>query len=417
MWVANFLSFVLLCAAGVHCAEWVTVTDFEAQLYATGPNPRGLYVDESGDVLFLGQSARGVFALRETDNGDGTVSVDHKQLVSGSPHGLVFNHAVTHHNGYLYVSTPTGVYRYPYVAGSREEITEDPETVINNIPAGGHDSRTLVFDSENRLYVSIGSNANVDNNSDRARIRRFILEGASFPINFNVGEVFADGLRNEVGLAFDKYGRLFGVENGADQLNRPDLGGDIHNGNPAEEMNFFDNPPGTHHGYPYCFSTYNLQGHEAGTQFAWPSFMNDGVHTDEWCRNVDNNRPPVLSMPAHNAPLGVTFYNGEGCDEIPGAFPCSMEGDAFVALHGSWNSDDKVGYKVVHIPFSKSSPYLPTGEINDLLYEPNLASCNNNCLRPVNVVFNKNGHLIVSADSSSEIFKVTYKQAPKPIRN
>ena len=50
---------------------------------------------------------------------------------------------------------------------------------------------------------------------------------------FQTGEVFADRLRNEVGLAFDKHGVLWGVENGADRLEREDLGGDIHNDNPV----------------------------------------------------------------------------------------------------------------------------------------------------------------------------------------
>ncbi len=40
--------------------------------------------------------------------------------------------------------------------------------------------------------------------------------------------MFADGLRNEVGLAFYSHGDLWGVENGADRLYRDDLGGDIH---------------------------------------------------------------------------------------------------------------------------------------------------------------------------------------------
>lgn len=80
------------------------------------------------------------------------------------------------------------------------------------------------------------------------------------------------------------------MENGADQLNRPDLGGDIHNGNPAEEMNKFDKTIGSHYGYPYCFSTYNLSGHEAGEQFAWPTSMGDGIHDDGWCQSAINVR-------------------------------------------------------------------------------------------------------------------------------
>jgi len=100
----------------------------------------------------------------------------------------------------------------------------------------GHRTRTLAFDSSGRLYVSIGSADNVDEDSFRARIRRFDLNNVTLPVDFVDGEVFADGLRNEVGLAFDRHNVLWGVENGADKLYRDDLGGDIHNDNPAEEV-------------------------------------------------------------------------------------------------------------------------------------------------------------------------------------
>ena len=45
------------------------------------------------------------------------------------------------------------------------------------------------------------------------------------------------------------------IENGADNLNRADLGGDIHNDNPGEELNRFpiDNL-GKHYGYPFCWT-------------------------------------------------------------------------------------------------------------------------------------------------------------------
>lgn len=59
-----------------------------------------------------------------------------------------------------------------------------------------------------------------------------------FPIDFSLGEVFADGLRNEVGLAFDSHGVLWGVENSADNLEREDIGGDITNDNPAVYQQF-----------------------------------------------------------------------------------------------------------------------------------------------------------------------------------
>ena len=87
-----------------------------------------------------------------------------------------------------------------------------------------------MFDEKGLLYVSVGSVLNVDPDSYRSRIRRFNLTHVpDGGFEFDLGEVFADGLRNEVGLAFDRSGVLWGVENGADRLFRDDLGGDIHN--------------------------------------------------------------------------------------------------------------------------------------------------------------------------------------------
>lgn len=111
-------------------------------------------------------------------------------------------------------------------------------------------------------------------------------------------------------------------------------------------------------------------------------------------------------MPAHYAPLGITFYDGNACNTSAGAFPCSMKGDAFVAFHGSWNRNPPEGYRVVRIPIDPQTR-LPTGEILDVIFEPNPATCGR-CLRPVNVVFDQRGHLMVSTDGSNEIIRVTY---------
>ena len=157
------------------------------------------------------------------------------------------NHGLAVHNGFIYASSDTTVFRWPYTGENFESIGT-VEVIVDNINADGqggapqgHRTRTLAFDDAGRLYISVGSNGNVDPDSHRSRIRRFeIYEGnPTFPIDFQTGEVFADGLRNEVGLAFDSFGVLWGVENGADNLFRSDMGGEIHQDNPAEELNRF----------------------------------------------------------------------------------------------------------------------------------------------------------------------------------
>jgi glucose/arabinose dehydrogenase len=44
------------------------------------------------------------------------------------------------------------------------------------------------------------------------------------------------------------------------------LGGDLHNTNPSEELNYFGTP-GLFYGYPYCWSAFNVTGYAPGTQF------------------------------------------------------------------------------------------------------------------------------------------------------
>ena len=161
----NIFGALLLSVALVNAgANFETGDSFQAKVYTEVNNPRGLFVDSAGDILV---SASNIIALSETSTGEVTQNV----IASGA--GLGLNHGVTVHGGYLYASSQTKVYAWPYTAGSRSLIRADPVTVVENIPSGGHSTRTLIFDSESRLYVSVGSNANVDGDSSRARIRRF----------------------------------------------------------------------------------------------------------------------------------------------------------------------------------------------------------------------------------------------------
>ena len=209
---------------------------------------RGILSVGTTDLLALERGIGGVVYLHDTDD-DGLADTKHVVAQASS-----LNHGIAVHDGYLYASSDSHVYRwklpvslendensntttYAYLSPVGEE-----EVVIDNINADGnggapqgHWTRTLAFDDLGRLYVSVGSMDNIDPDSFRSRIRRFDWgdDTSVFPLDFLQGEVFADGLRNEVGLAFDKHGVLWGVENSADRLYREDLGGDIHKDNPV----------------------------------------------------------------------------------------------------------------------------------------------------------------------------------------
>lgn len=168
---------------------WRADPPYYGQQYSTAPSARALWVDPVGDLLILSRpnDDETVQVVYETDNGDGTIDVVQQRLVTGQPFDL--NHGLTYHNGFIYASSPTMVYRWPYTPGNRTQINVGEEVVISGIPGGGHNTRTVIFDSQGRLYVSVGSQGNVDNDSSRSRIRRFNMTGVTFPIAFNNGEV------------------------------------------------------------------------------------------------------------------------------------------------------------------------------------------------------------------------------------
>lgn len=355
---------------------------------------RGITTDEAGNVLVVARAQNSIVALWDA-NGDG-VSGEGERVTLVTQSGL--NHGIYLHDGYLYASSATTVYRWPYAA-DRTALT-DMETLITGIPNGGHVTRTLAVDDE-YLYVSVGSSGNVDPDSERARIRRFeITTLGSDAIDFDDGEVFADGLRNEVGLRFDSQGRLWGVENGRDRLEREDLGGDITEDNPAEELNLFAEP-GKFYGYPYCWTEYLLPegvGLGRGTQWADPS----GARDDAWCRDTANVVRPVLSMQAHAAPLDLLFYPG-------GSFPSAYTGDLFVTFHGSWNREEPTGYKVMHIPFGEDG--APSGEPVPFLEYSGTGDMGAGWPhRPVGLTVLPNGVLLVTSDASDRVLAIGYEQ-------
>ena len=365
------------------------------------------------------------------------------------------NHGLAMFGGYLYASSSDVVWRWAWDPATWRGggIPGSPEAVIRNMDAtsrddasgpggglsapNGHVTRTLEFDRLGRLYVSVGSEANVDNDSFRARIRRFtnLQNAQDLPVDFTTGEVFADGLRNEVGLAWSDPGKtvLYGVENGMDNLYRGDLGGDIHIDNPGEELNRFPiDEPGNHYGYPWCWSEYKLEHPDAGgkgTQWALMLGRWDDPPDDAHCRDPTKNVPPVASFQAHSAPLGIAFYGTDwpdtDCAGTAVGLPCEYWGDAFIGFHvsaaaaapegagtdarsqGSWNRPTPTGYKVVRVPFDRAAqaPVDPAADPEDFVWADPGPRWSTG-LRPVDVAFSRAGELFFSSFKTGEILVV-----------
>jgi glucose/arabinose dehydrogenase len=95
----------------------------------------------------------------------------------------------------------------------------------------------------------------------------------------------------------------------------------------------------------------------------------------------------------------MRFYTGN-------TFPTAYKNSMFVALHGSWNREEKQGYSVVRVSVdakghTKTEPFLQ-GFLTDARADPPMWG------RPVDVLQLKDGSLLVSDDYNGVIYRVSY---------
>jgi len=360
---------------------------------------RQLAFAPNGD-LFVNNGA--VTVLWDED-GDGYSSASERSVFGEAP-GLNHGIAFSRDHRFVYVSSGTTVYRFAYKPGQRS-AEGARETVISGIPTGGHSTRTLAFDSKGRLYVSIGSAGNVDTKPEdielRSQIRRYqlpeTLGGITYPGD---GEVIATGMRNEAGIFVDDQDRLWGVENGRDNLSDADLGGDIHHDNPGEEINLVDGQGSKFYGYPSCFSEHTVKGGKGpGTQWADESLSGDLRKTDAFCGDPSQVHPPAYVMPAHWAPLGIIVYGGRS---LP------YTGELIIGAHGSWNRSPATGRVVARAKLDGSR----VTELQVILGQKNSSgelqqgSWN---VRPVDVRQGADDAVYISDDQGGRIIKLGYR--------
>ncbi len=351
--------------------------------------PRFMAIGPDGHLYLSLMNAGQVVRLPDR-NRDG-LSDGVEAIASGLnlPHGLAF------YNGYLYIAEGDKVER---LAGPQPDGSFGArELVTDNIPGPlGHSSRTVLFGSDGKMYVSAGSSCNVCEESDprRAAVLRFNPDGSIPPDNPFANDpdprkrpLWAWGLRNSVGLVIAPSGGLWANHNGSDGL-----GDDL----PPEEI-VIEVQVGRHYGWPYCY-TPGVGAIPPGTQEVRDTRI--ALPPGFTCEQAI---PARFTAPAHSAPLGMTLGK-------PGNFPPDYADDLFVAYHGSWNTtaasirDCKVervllenGQPVGSQTFAAGwrAPGKPCGDA---------ATWG----RPADVIFNGYGEMFISDDHGSRVYRVVY---------
>ena len=316
-------------------------------------------------------SANKIVLLRDA-NGDGvaetkTVLIDHDLY---SPFGM----AVIGNE--LFVANANGLVAFPFTPG-QTVITAKPR-LVTPLPSGynHHWTKSLVASPDGRfLYVGVGSNSNAGENGLEMEKGR----AAVWQIDPKSGRyaIFASGLRNPVGIAFNPWnGGLWVVANERDELGN-DLVPD------------------------YITSV------QKGAFYGWP-FSYYGQHVD--------TRPPAnpvlvakaiapdFALGPHVAALGLTFSSGQ---KLGAGFATG----AFVGEHGSWNRKPASGYQVVFVPFAgakpsgaKPVPILTGFRVGDTAYG-----------RPVGVQIGTDGSLLVADDVGGKVWRVSAGTLPQQV--
>ncbi|MBP9110759.1 MAG: sorbosone dehydrogenase family protein [Pyrinomonadaceae bacterium] len=340
---------------------------FKVNVYAEGDfrYPRWMALAPNGDIFVADSRANSIIVLRDT-NKDG--KADQRWVWSSKlaqPFGMAF------HKDWFYVANTDSVVRFSYKKGQTEAVG-DPERVVELTPGGynQHWTRNVLFSKDGKqMFVSIGSASNVDVEADprRAAISVYDPDGKNH-------RIYAGGLRNPIGLAWNpKTGELWTAVN-----ERDGLGDDLV---PDYATSVKD---GGWYGWPYSYIGKNRD-----------------PRRKEETELVDKTIVPDVLFTSHVAALGIQFYTGK-------MFPKEYQGDAFVAFHGSWNRSKLSGYTVVRIPFDAK------GKLEGNRYENFVSGWlpdeNSNEVwgRPVGLLVNADGSLLIADDGARKIWRVSY---------
>ncbi|KAH7040306.1 glucose sorbosone dehydrogenase [Microdochium trichocladiopsis] len=390
----------------------VVADGFTARLIASNlSRPRSLLFDASGKMLVL-QQRSGIRRLGFTDHGSTCVEVTENTVVindTSLTHGI----ALSNDGKTLFASSATQVFAWAYDAATGT-ISGDRKVVINGMGNSGHTTRTLLMSAKSpgTLIVSYGSNGNIDPEALNAesgvsQIRAFDVSTLpAQPIDYaSGGKRLGWGLRNSVGVAEEPVtGGIYSVENSADELTRD--GTDIHQNNPGEELNFHgtlnSTAEGGNHGYPTCFALWDTNvpavgDLTTGSQFVTKTDGSNGA-TDAQCNS--DYVSPRLTFQAHTAPLDIIF---------------APDGSAaYVSFHGSWNRDEPAGYRLSSIAFANGEPVAAADSktaLVDVLSNPSLTACPDNCFRPVGLAIDSANRLFMTSDSTGDIWVLDSAEA------
>jgi glucose/arabinose dehydrogenase len=351
---------------------------FKINLYAVVPDARHMAVGPQGVVTFVGTRKDAVWAVTDR-NKDGTA--DEVKRFAPSVEFVIPNGVCFSKDGFLYIAERNRIRVFP----AAEFFYESPDIAVGEVVKNGelipgadesfnHTARVCAVGPDKKLYVQMGQPYNVP---PPDRQEAFKKEGVGGIIRMNQDgserEIFADGLRNPVGMDFHPVtGELWTNDNQVDGM-----GDDI----PPGELNRIT---------------------EKGQNFGFPWYGGGHTRTNEY---KDSEPPadavfPVVETVAHAADLGMLFYTGN-------KFPEKYKKGVFTTQHGSWNRTVPLGARVLFTPLNDDG--TPAGEQEDFAVGW-LTQDGEYIGRPVALAQLRDGSILVSDDFAGALYRISYSK-------
>ncbi|MGD0865858.1 MAG: PQQ-dependent sugar dehydrogenase [Rhizomicrobium sp.] len=335
---------------------------FAVSIFASGlTNPRWMAVAPNGDVFLSEPKAGKITLLRDTTGAGHADRIATFATGFSMPHGLAF------HDGALYVADLNAVYRLGYRDGALKALSKTRVTKSGFGVPGGHFTRDIAFDNSGHLYLAIGSAENIGEDAPPRATVQLVKDDGTL-------STFVSGIRNPVGIA-----AYPGTDDMYATVNERDGFGDGL--------------------VPDYFTRI-----QKGDFFGWPyAYIGPNPAPDYGSKRPDlvaKTKVPDLLFQSHSAPLGLVFYEGN-------QFPAEFKGDAFVSLHGSWNSSKPTGYKVVRIKFANGRPIGGYDNFVTGFWDGSTSPAQV-WGRPVGLAVAKDGSLLIADDTGKVIWRVAY---------
>jgi glucose/arabinose dehydrogenase len=386
------VTHTLTVPAGWTAKVWARVPDARMEVWTPG-----------GDLLVSDPDDGKIMELRPDPAGTAAGTT----LLAGltNPQGMAF--AKLDGQWVLYVAESDQIDRYQWRAGG---ISGSRTVIAANLPdlsPGGddvHRAKDVTVAADGTVYFNVGSSSNASPGDRTMSPQRAVIMAVS-PSGTDL-RVVERGVRNGEGLAVAPDGTVWTAVNERDNIPYPSHGPygtysdafgqviqDYVNNHPPDEV--VPVTAGRDLGWPYCDPDQD-DSDPPESPADIPLVSNAATNPGGKALDCAALAPVEVGLPAHSAPLGMTFLEGS-------KIPAPWSGGAVIAAHGSWDRQPPRAPAVLWLAWNAAKGTL----------EPALTlvggfenSDHSYWGRPVDAVPGPDGALYISDDSAGAIYRL-----------